>query len=287
MFLDKFITQSEIHVRMYEHLMPADEVSTIPYNADVVTMSVPKSGTNLITKCLQLLLGRKVYQGHLQFQSNNTYLKEHTEIKVIIPMRDPRDVIVSGVYHQDKHWLDSVPERMYRHYYNPKDPINALSCAFTKDFMADWRKKSLSEKITMQIDPEIIPPISPYYDYDLLVDFVNSRPNVLVVRFENLIGKKGGGNDELQKDEIKKIALFLGITFDDDIYQYVRNNLWGESPTFRTGLIGSWKRDFDETHVELFKKVAGHLLIQLGYESDMEWGLDEIQAHKNNPTLAL
>ena len=50
----------------------------------------------------------------------------------------------------------------------------------------------------------------------------------------------------------------------------------GEGPpgclnTFRTGQIGSWKYYFNKKHKKVFKKIAGQLLIDLGYEKDFEW----------------
>lgn len=43
------------------------------------------------------------------------------------------------------------------------------------------------------------------------------------------------------------------------------------SPTFRSGRIGGWKRHFTAHHRRIFKEVAGELLIELGYERDLNW----------------
>ena len=43
------------------------------------------------------------------------------------------------------------------------------------------------------------------------------------------------------------------------------------SPTFRSGKTGEWKKYFNDEHKNLFKDVAGDLLVQLGYEKDDNW----------------
>lgn len=42
---------------------------------------------------------------------------------------------------------------------------------------------------------------------------------------------------------------------------------------FREGKSGSWKKEFSESDVETFKRIAEHLLVRLGYEEDDSWGL--------------
>ena len=41
--------------------------------------------------------------------------------------------------------------------------------------------------------------------------------------------------------------------------------------TFRKGLSGEWKNLFSKFHNDIFKDVAGDLLIKLGYEKDKGW----------------
>ena len=44
-----------------------------------------------------------------------------------------------------------------------------------------------------------------------------------------------------------------------------------KSHTFRKGESGQWRKIFNEEHTEVFKKVAGDLLIRLGYERNLDW----------------
>ena len=39
----------------------------------------------------------------------------------------------------------------------------------------------------------------------------------------------------------------------------------------RKAVSGDWKNHFDERHKEIFKRLAGDLLVELGYENDLSW----------------
>jgi len=44
-----------------------------------------------------------------------------------------------------------------------------------------------------------------------------------------------------------------------------------KSPTFRSGKTGEWKKDFTDEHKQIFKDIAGDLLIKLGFETNLHW----------------
>jgi len=43
----------------------------------------------------------------------------------------------------------------------------------------------------------------------------------------------------------------------------------------RSGAAGQWKTYFNETHRRRFSELFGDALVQLGYESDDRWMMDE------------
>ena len=92
-----------------------------------------------------------------------------------------------------------------------------------------------------------------------------------VIRFENLVGEKGGGSRKLQEEEIYRIANALSIQLDEEHLNKVREEMWGETWTFRKGQIGDWKKWFNKEHKEVFKEKMGDLLISLGYETNNDW----------------
>ena len=113
-------------------------------------------------------------------------------------------------------------------------------------------------------------------DFDRWIGWV-SDPDTLAIRFEDLVGDRGGGSEEKRFDSILKILDHLKISMStDEIKHRFSSNMLNpaESHTFvkgGKGKIGGWREFFNETHKAEFKKVAGHHLINLGYESDLQW----------------
>jgi len=89
-----------------------------------------------------------------------------------------------------------------------------------------------------------------------------------VVKFENLIGNKGGGNDLVQKNELKQIAEFIGLPQTDEWYQKTALELYNpEANSYVSGGgIGIWKKYFSEKNIEIFEKTVGDLNRKLGYK---------------------
>lgn len=96
-------------------------------------------------------------------------------------------------------------------------------------------------------------------------------PGMCVLRFEDLVGPSGGGNEEIQIQAVIKIVHHLGLQFSYDEIVYIAKNLFGNTLTFRKGTMGIWKKYFTAEYKQMFKKRAGKLLIDLGYETDLNW----------------
>ena len=101
--------------------------------------------------------------------------------------------------------------------------------------------------------------------------------NTLAVKFEDLVGERGGGSEKKRIEVVENILEHLSIPFSphqvkDKFASYTLNP--DESHTFKKGgkgSIGGWKDLFQEKHKSEFKKVAGEILIQLDYEKDQSW----------------
>ncbi len=113
--------------------------------------------------------------------------------------------------------------------------------------------------------------------HDLVVDLIKdvdfvyrsytpwmSYKNTLVVRSESLAGK-----EEEQVEEILKLARHLGVPADRQKAHRIALLCQKEEETYKSS--GTWKQEFTQEHKELFKDVAGQLLIDLGYEKDLNW----------------
>jgi len=87
--------------------------------------------------------------------------------------------------------------------------------------------------------------------------------------------------EEIHRDPIasyQKIFDFCIIPYDDDILEQIyqatdfnHNYKGGENKFRRGGRVGDWREYFNPIDKYLFKKTAGDMLIELGYEHNMTW----------------
>ena len=256
----------EYGVDMDEYRSLFHDPSSFRHHNQFALLSVPKSGTYLALKLLDMMLGN--VPGWIFFDGSNgsslipvahfgddelikkTY--ENKNLPILLLYRDPRDIAVSAV-HYFKEWpFGNVHSR-------------STPAEFQRETL--WQQGTFDEKLAMLIGhPDGF--IKPSLERLLLFA---QRANVYLCRFENLVGPKGGGALEKQKEEIHSIAAFLTIPLSPEQLNYLCANLFGKSATFREGKIGSWKAAFKEEHKKLFKEVMGEHLIQLGYESNDQW----------------
>lgn len=254
-----------------------------------VLLTIPKSGSHLTIKALHHLTGG-VPVWHTRFPSlsyispKDGFLYTHLVIpksleedyaclpnlKKIFNIRDLRDVAVSMVGH-----ILQMPWP-----------------GMTEDEIESFREMSFDDQLlfVIEYDYEVKPndPIALQVSLRKIaeqsVEYYN-RKDVLVCRYENLVGPQGGGASSTQIEELRKIADYLNIpnVSDENLY-HIGLCLYGNqmdvfkkkgfehyASTFRQGKIGSWKKNFKKDHKEAFKKVFGQALIDLGYEKDLNW----------------
>jgi hypothetical protein len=98
------------------------------------------------------------------------------------------------------------------------------------------------------------------------------QPSILVVRFEDLIGPRGGGDLDKQLDEIERISGFVGRYLNREGSERIARKMYAKgSLTFRRGQAGDWRNHFTEAHKAAFEEIAGDLLERLGYVKGAEW----------------
>lgn len=225
---------------------------------NIGVISIPKAGTHLALKIVQLLTNKpynfiqpsewtilpqqvidktyeKILAGHLIFNSHNNSILAKNNYRAIFIIRDPRDQVISTVY-----WI-------YKNI----------------DLWPNWRNFTFNNVISKII----------HKTADRYATYLPWKNNALIytTTFEKLVGPTGGGSKEDQINEIKNIAFHLGIKIPLNKIEELANQLFGNTITFREGQIGSWKKYFRTKDKENFKKVAGQLLIDLGYEKDLNW----------------
>jgi hypothetical protein len=87
-----------------------------------------------------------------------------------------------------------------------------------------------------------------------------SRSSNWTTRFEWLVGPQGGGMRERQVAELAAIARHLGIRCSPGRLEGIADGLFGGTRTFRKGLIGGWREILSETHLRAMDRVAGDVL---------------------------
>jgi hypothetical protein len=100
--------------------------------------------------------------------------------------------------------------------------------------------------------------------FDLMTPWIG-RPYNLTVKFEDLVGSRGGGSDDLQTATLDSVARHLGLPDDPTALAEVARHAYGSTTTFRQGASGKWRDAFSPEHLRRFHEVAGSLLAELGY----------------------
>jgi len=240
-----------------------------------IVSGLPKSGTHLLKKVAEVLTGTRatwikrysstyrdlteqaieqatrtrqtLLSAHLHGTAENIELIKKYNIRTVFIYRDPRDQAVSLAYY------------LYR--------MNLRSCQMFANNLfnlgLDNERLSREELLTLIISklPESYAFFMPLADEE----------NILTIRFEDLVGSRGGGSDEASLRTIEQIVEKLLGTVDEKKIQTVANSLFGGTMTFRKGKIGQWKDEFTEEQKALCKRVAGQLLVDLGYENNFDW----------------
>ena len=92
-------------------------------------------------------------------------------------------------------------------------------------------------------------------------------PDTLAVRFEDLVGSRGGGEDAARYATVRRILDHLELSMPDGEIES-RFSVETLDPTsmrtFRQGEIGGWRAAFEPDHVRAFQAVAGPLRAELG-----------------------
>jgi hypothetical protein len=96
------------------------------------------------------------------------------------------------------------------------------------------------------------------------------QPQVKCIRFEDLINKRDATLNAML-DEVEKTGYKIPTPREDALAILVEAIQPKNSHTFRSGKTGGWREYFTEEHKELFRDVAGDLLVRLGYEKDNNW----------------
>jgi hypothetical protein len=213
-----------------------------------------------ILEDLAVCLPGEVYLGHLEAEAAIVdFVAER--FRTLFIYRDPRDVVVSLF-----HWWNRDPATTWP---EPDTwPLRYFQSCETDD-----------DKIAFLIDGW---PDQPGPDFPARVDFpdIGRRvsvflpwldvPEVWSVRFEDL--RAHGRSPDLYHGLVRHL---YPAASESRIATLARRMSDRRDPsrskTFRSGRSGGWRDQFTGRHVESMKQHAGQLLVDLGYESGLDW----------------
>lgn len=267
MTIDRFIKMSRKFIGIIVWGLRPSALQGMISGPKVIINSIPKSGTNLVQEMLHnfpLLRGvvaqtltsrmskellvkklRGIKRGqclpsHLFYNREYENILVEEDIKMIFVIRDFRDAILSHINYVER--IDVThPEH---------DVFAGLK---TLDEKIDVCMKGVPGKLKAW--PDLVNSFKGWMASD----------RVMTVRFEDLIGKYGGGDDERQYALIVKIGEFLNIPNlnVNDIVVSLYNE---KGVTFNAPSIGKWKTYFNTSQVEKINFYLGKELEYFGYQ---------------------
>jgi len=210
-------------------------------NPIIIGLDLPIAvSSKWIKKKFSNLPSGEFISGHANYSDHLYYILQEKNIKTIQVIRDPRDVLLSYV-----HYVAKTPSHFIYDFYKNKSFDERLKFTLEGGKAGDLYVESFSEMLNK-------------------VDGWFNKNNVLIVKFEDIIGENGGGSREIQIKTIDEIIDFLSIKNSSSVT--AADQLFGGTHTFRKGQIGSWK---DELTQEQILFVAKHLNVHTekwGYE---------------------
>jgi hypothetical protein len=164
--------------------------------------------------------------------------------------RDPRDVVVSHVFYV----TDRATEHVHHDYY-----ANVLT-----NFDDRLRTSILGRPELHDIEfPDIGRRFAPYLGW-------TRTEGVLALKFEQLIDDRRRVLSQIADHFLQRVPTVTAPR--DTLIDIIEASIAPEkSRTFRVGRTGEWKKYFKDEHKRLFKQVAGEMLVNLGYEKDLDW----------------
>ncbi len=227
--------------------------------------SSPKTGVNLLITFLDLLLSIRD-RHHTHHFPDEPFLDKAlaNNSVVFVPIRDVRDQMVSAAhfYHKIGRYPDAIIDEL---------DLPPCDVPLTRSQVQNLLLKFIREEWPRR---ENWPLRFMWSFRDTAHLFLSAPEHVHFVRYENLIGEKGGGDRQKQQQEMSLIAEQLRISLTQKELNFCSDHIFGRSWNFRKGTIGQWKDYFTEWHCDEFKTHFGETLIILGYEIDEEWQCD-------------
>lgn len=183
------------------------------------------------------------FGGHCVYTPELDRLLSRNQVKMVGIIRDPRDVAVSYMHY--------VQQSEGHHFHEGY-----------KTMRGDYERLMFSIR-GGKVGGHVLYPLGETYREFLKWQ---SQQGAFVIRFEDLVGERGGGTSGQQQELIESVGGYLGLNLRSHETSSIQNNLFGVGGTFRKGQIGGWKNELSKEHEIAIEQEFGYLLTELGYE---------------------
>jgi len=250
----------------------------------VLANSFPKSGTHLLDQIAEGLPVRVNYGAFLSSMTSSFQLRPRTveSTRRYIQRTLPGEIVRAHLFYDDAYDAE-LKKLHFVHYFIYRDPRDVVvSASHYLRHMNPWHRLSRQfralpsdeDGILLSIEglPEgagrnRLPSVATRFSW--YAGWLDC-PNVCTLRFEELAGP--------QRDaQLERIVDFYAARSTEPLdraatLERIRGKIDPKkSHTFRRGQGGGWRDAFSPRLKDAFKRVAGDLLIRLGYETDNSW----------------
>jgi hypothetical protein len=238
--------------------------------------SIPKAGTNLVVRAL--CLHPRLYSRLNRTLTDPALARQHDSLEAILASMRPGQVVATHLrYSADR--ATAIARSGVRHVFVVRDPRDVMVSTvfyvlreknhYLRALFAGL--PTLKQRLALAIRGH--PPLQYQSIGARLADSSGwLAPPAHTVRFEDIVGTRGGGSDERQLRSLRSLMDYVGAPTPESLLQRIAVDLFSEDTrTFRTGRIGQWREHFDDELKSLFREIAGEQLIRYGYERSHDW----------------
>ncbi|TWU28089.1 sulfotransferase domain-containing protein [Bythopirellula polymerisocia] len=252
----------------------------------VFANSFPKSGTHLLDQIVEAFPGMRNFGSFLSSMTSSFQFRERTRQSTLnfISSTIAGELTRAHLFFSEE-YAAALAKRNVIHFFIYRDPRDVvISEAHYLRSLNRWHRLHKVFRSTPTLDDAIMLSIQGLQDCNGSLNYPDigtrferyagwiGRSDVYSMRFEDLVGDLRDQILDEMIDFYQQGTLELMGENSADIKVNMITNIAPErSHTYRKGKSGGWRDRLKVQHREEFKRVAGDLLIQLGYEQNLNW----------------
>jgi len=183
--------------------------------------------------------------GHIDYSRTVSRLLNERNIFLLHAVRDPRDVLLSQLAFALKH------RRHFLHKY-----LKTLDNSYERQKLI--LKGSLPDGTSLQ---------RPLAEKYMEINKWSTSNKILFIKYEELVGEKGNGNDQSQFATIWQIISFLGLPISKENAREICRLVYdSDGLGFRNGKVGDWPKHLSSDFLELFNSEMSGVMEYWGYD---------------------